>query len=383
MGEKKDRSWLCGLAWGGLSILPNSRIRPCCRYWGSWAANESLDGNLANHPEALKMRERMLAGEAPIGCRRCVADEKAGIRSKRLRSEHLFERMEKPLRPESELSSLTHLEYNLGNLCNLKCLTCNPRDSSAWSRDARVAGYEEVPMDRPDLEMLRPHLPYIKRIDLLGGETFLAKELNRTLELLVSEGKPEEVFLAVTTNVTIFPSEKTRRLIEKFKSVEITCSIDAYGERNEFIRHPSNWKSLRENMDLFFRWTATRSNLRLRMMSTISAYSYPDLPRLLRWWEEFVKGHSGESAAELFWVNTLLTPDFQAVHVLPRTVRERTARALEVFGGDFLEKTRMVSDFALSTDAPERLEKLRKWTLRLDQVRGTKSKDLVPEIYEE
>ena len=34
-----------------------------------------------------------------------------------------------------------------------------------------------------------------------------------------------------------------------FKRVQLNCSIDAVGERDRYIRYPSNWKKVEENFD--------------------------------------------------------------------------------------------------------------------------------------
>jgi len=323
----------------------------------------------------------MLEGRPPKECRRCLAEERAGFKSKRQRAENLWKGT-KAEDVHADVSDLIQMEVVLGNLCNLKCMMCHPRDSSAWNQDAETAGYEKSALEKLDPNALIPYCKSLRRVDLLGGETFLIKELEGVLEILVRYGQPEKMLLTFTTNATVFPSLKIRKLIEKFGRVELSCSVDAVGRRNEYIRFPSKWIRMERNLSRFLEWKDQNQQMGFQIESVVSAYSFPGLPELLAWWRNFAAEHSVGAVAENIWLNTLLTPDFQSVHVLPRKVRLRVVKALGCLETDMKRKMEEIGRFALAQDAPQLLPKLREWTEALDRARGLNGREIVPEIFE-
>lgn len=325
----------------------------------------------------------MLNGTAPRECCRCIEDEKTGIKSKRQRSERLWAETDPPSSVIANVAELIHLEVNLGNLCNLRCITCQPLDSSAWNRDSKVAGYDPSPVTKLDPKILIPYCSSLQRVDLIGGETLLSTALEDTLNILIRHGNPKNILLTLVTNATVFPSERIRELIGNFGHIEITCSVDAFGRRNEYIRHPSKWEDIEKNLISFLKWKNQNPNMVVQITNTVSAYSFPGLPDLLRWWQIFVPEHSNQRAEKCLWLNPLLDPNFQSVHVLPRGVRERIVAELNSLQPAMANKLEALTRFALAKDETHFLPKLREWTSSLDRARGLNGREDVPEIFEE
>jgi hypothetical protein len=131
---------------------------------------------------------------------------------------------------------------------------CSPDRSSSWNKDAEVANYQPVAVSKINFDLIRPHLPRVKAISLLGGETFLGSSLEEALDIILAEVNPAGLELVLSTNMTFFPSEKLRENLGRFKEVDIGCSIDAVGERNDYIRFPSKWRAVEENFFRYKRW---------------------------------------------------------------------------------------------------------------------------------
>jgi hypothetical protein len=369
--EVAKKPWLCGQAWGSLVLQADNRVKPCCRYAGSWEAG---DGS-ANSAPFRQLREEMLAGTVPAGCQKCLDEEKTGIQSKRQRSGSLLP----PAPVSARSSSVDYLEINLSSLCNLRCLMCSPDRSSGWNRDAAAAGYEAAVHNDNDLEIIRHHLRGVKTISLLGGETFLGPRLDQILDLIMSETDPAGVELVLSTNLTLFPQASVLDKLARFKEVDIGCSIDAVGERNNYIRFPSDWRQVEENFFRFRSWAEGRRNILLRLDATISAYSFGGLPALLEWWKEAAPKKG--KGPQFVCLNPVTTPEFQSVHALSREVRESVAAQIRSRPDLHFGNVKDSVAYSLHEDRFDLRERLHGWTERIDRARGVSARLYAPEIY--
>jgi hypothetical protein len=259
---------------------------------------------------------------------------------------------------------------------------CSPDRSSSWNKDAEAAGYEPTAQTTTDLNLIRAHLPKAKAISLLGGETFLGPRLEEILDLIIAETDPARVELVLSTNLTFFPSEEVRRKLERFREVDIGCSIDAVGERNNYIRFPSNWHEVEKNFFRFRTWAENHPGILLRLDATLSAYSFAGLPHLLEWWKSEAPRKMKGKGLQFVWLNPVTTPEFQSVHALSRKVREHVAGSIQARPDLQLGNVADALKFSLHGDRPELRERLFAWTETLDRSRGVNARNFVPEIYD-
>ncbi len=111
-------------------------------------ALNAATANLAearNAPLLKDVRQAMLEGRWHSACTRCETEEKSGIRSRRIYETEIWqkqlnaERAVRSTRCDGEIEPdqfpLAHLDIRFGNLCNLKCRSCGPTDSSKWYSD--------------------------------------------------------------------------------------------------------------------------------------------------------------------------------------------------------------------------------------------------------
>ena len=96
-----------------------------------------------NGSEMREIRLSMLKGKKLLECQNCWDEEKHGKRSKRIKENQKFLQSSRPLLEEAKnnsgaLSSTpSYIELKSGNLCNLKCRTCNPLASSLWRQELK------------------------------------------------------------------------------------------------------------------------------------------------------------------------------------------------------------------------------------------------------
>lgn len=316
-----SKSWNCGLAWHGLSIQANGGIRPCCRY----SLVHPIDNFEApeQSSELKAIRDQMLQGQIPTGCVRCKEDEVSGIRSKRMRAQKWFSSPP----TSNEAGAIRVIEFSIGNLCNARCLMCSSHLSSAWNQEVERIGHQKSPLFPGDEKRILVHLSSVRELEVIGGETFLGDHFLRLLRAIDQQQVAGNIVLKLVTNLSVFPSEKTLELLQKFKRVEIFGSIDGYKDRNTLIRYPIAWEMVEKNVNRYLEWTRDLVNIHFSVIHSSSALSFGTLPQLLEWWEKLLQ-LKGLSSENRFWFNSVIDPDFQALNVLPLEFRRKIVQRL-------------------------------------------------------
>lgn len=261
---------ICALPFTHISTHPNGLVTPCCianydngisfsRTKGKLLTlgQDSVE-DIMNSQSFVELRKKMLNGEKPIECIGCYKVEESGLRSKRIEENYKYLHKVK-LNDKLPNIQLKFIELRLGNVCNVKCLTCNPMSSSKWVEDVKKFSevidkdhynYEEFKSswykDKEWYDDLLTHCDELEEIYINGGEPTLIKEHFYFLEKLVEMGKSKDVCLIYNINCTNLP-DKFLDLLHQFKHVKLQLSIDDLGERNYYIRYPSVWEDVFNN----------------------------------------------------------------------------------------------------------------------------------------
>ncbi len=136
-----------------MGIQQNGDLRQCCQMvnkpFGKFIdennnslkfSHENVDLS-RNHKVSKQIRKEMLAGQKPSACSLCWKEESIGIFSKRKSMlkqydiDSLIQHTESDGTIDLDKTPLNYLDLRLGNLCNLKCRSCGPGDSSLWVDD--------------------------------------------------------------------------------------------------------------------------------------------------------------------------------------------------------------------------------------------------------
>lgn len=228
---------------------------------------DSID-DIMNSDYYKQTRLQMLNGEVPKACERCFIEEQNGIRSKRLEENENY----KDFTIENAKSitdgsgkikvPMKFVELRLGNLCNVKCRSCNPASSTKWVKEYKeleknfdfVTSYRWVD-DFSWIENdkfwddLFDNSDELEMIYINGGEPTLVKKHWEYLDKLVEKDMAKNISLWYSINMTNLPP-KTFDVWKKFKNVRISCSIDDIGARNLYLRYPTKWDSVLKNLNL-------------------------------------------------------------------------------------------------------------------------------------
>ena len=213
----------------------------------------------------------------PKGCEDCKLDEELGNESLRLM---YTERYEDPL--------FTDAEIKFGNMCNLACAMCSPYNSSLIEKEHTKLKGKHYLFDRkfesrnvwyqdPDkLKEVARELSTTRLIKFAGGEP----TVNNYLIDFLNELKKytTDITIKLTTNGNNWP-KKLHELLSEFERVVISVSIDAYGEKNNYIRWPSNWNKVEKNVDSMI----SLSNSTVACGTTIASYNVHLMEELANW----------------------------------------------------------------------------------------------------
>ena len=338
----------CPLPWQHLATHPHGGVTLCCISDHTDGLNrarnfkqdydEFLDLNnqdinsLMNSDYYKEVRLQMLNNEKPKACMRCYDEEAKGIKSKRQHEKTIFPSYTTDY--ASELTSedgsipmdLRFVELRLGNVCNVRCRTCNPASSSKWLEDYKDIvekadfinkGYlglnfpEDFKWAEDDnfYDDLYNCAPNLEVLYINGGEPTLIKQHWTYLQKLVDSGRSKNIVLWYNINGTMLPPIALE-LWTQFKEARICLSIDDVDQRNAFIRTSTNWDAVCTTIDKLLPY---KDDLVLRITQTVSAYNYATLPEFFEW--------AADIGIEVD-MNFVYDPDYLSPAVIPVKARE-------------------------------------------------------------
>ena len=329
----------CPLPWQHLATHPHGGVTLCCisDHTGGLNRARNKDNFLSLNDSSIEqhlnsdyykeVRLQMLNNEKPKACLRCYEEEEKGLKSKRNHETTVFPQNSADWAREltSEDGSipmdLRFVELRLGNVCNVRCRTCNPASSSKWLEDYKDIvqkadfinkGYLGLdypndfkwPEDDSFYEDLYNSAPNLELLYINGGEPTLIKQHWTYLQKLVDSGRSKNIILWYNINMTNLPEEAIP-LWKEFKEARVCPSIDDLEHRNKFIRFPTEWSDVEKNLNTIM----NVPELTVRITQTVSAYSYIYLDKFLDW------------APVPVDMNFVYDPDYLSPGILPPVVR--------------------------------------------------------------
>ncbi len=335
-----------------MATHPNGTVTLCCQVdtinkLGFAKDDEILDLNktcdidsFLNSKEYKKTRLQMLNGEKPAACMKCFEHEEAGSKSKRiydtyeLHPEFDIEEAKTNTAPDGTIDvskTLSYVELRLGNLCNVKCKTCNPASSSSWYSDYKkleekitwIPSYRDITnADRKTMfswceswefyESLLKYAGNLKELYINGGEPTLIDLHGKFLDKLIEMDLSRNITLSYSINMTTACNKYIERW-KNFKSVIVKASIDDVGEKNQYIRTGTKWESVLKNLDAL-----VKTDFKIEIMQTVSAFNLDSLLDL----SHFMNARYGYDRICMAY-NFAKFPDFISIDAVdPEVVKE-------------------------------------------------------------
>jgi molybdenum cofactor biosynthesis enzyme MoaA len=436
----------CVLPWIHFATRPNGDMRLCCSANSSGAGNDHTIGLVKNEKgipanfgketpmsawnnEYMRsVRTTMLEGNIPKSCSKCYEEESKGVASKRMWEtgtwiqdgidipELIRQTQDDGTVPEK----LVYLDLRLGHTCNLKCVMCSPHDSSRWVEDHKKIYplfqakelKEQMDWDpnkfnnswheNPDFwKEMYAQIPNLKQVYFAGGEPLMIKEHRLFLEEIIRQGYADKILVRYNTNGLLL-NDDIIDLWKQFKLVRVGISIDALNEKNWYIRYPSEWSTIVENLH---KLDQTPDNIQVSIATAIQILNIKHLPDFARWkikqkfkkinFQNIMEGLEGGGG--IFNMHLLYIPTFLSIKCLPAEDKAEVRKSFAEFANwlhehyrqddDFWKKNpygwrrwQAILDFMDSEDHTAQLSAFREYIVKLDSLRKTNFKLIFPEI---
>jgi hypothetical protein len=200
----------------------------------------------------------MIDSDIPIpGCQVCYDAEKNGLVSRRMAEKDHYENFHNDT--NIDLDSPQGLDYSIGNLCNLKCVICHPRNSTQWLPDyIKLHPKDDVStlkFDKHNQIQITDEslLKNIKHLHFHGGgEPLMSDAHIHLLEIIDRVKGLEDVRVFYNTNGTKTVNDNVLKLWEKCRLIELYFSIDDIGQRFNYQRTGAKWSEVKENLKWFY-----------------------------------------------------------------------------------------------------------------------------------
>jgi len=244
-----------------------------------------------------EFRKKLLDGEELIECGLCQYQEKKSNNSHRIeynkyykiqnnQPKEYYHKIINRLRI-SELKNPLYSDLHISNLCNLKCLSCNDKDSSKFHAENKLLNNSKFPDENFSVtksKMLDAINSVITNdllfLDIRGGETLMVPEVKNVLKK-ISDERASKITLKIQTNGNIVPDDDWCNLFKKFKRTKVNVSVDAYGDDNHYIRYPSNWSKILKTIEIL-----KKQNIKFLINTVVSNLNILVLDELFSWIQE-------------------------------------------------------------------------------------------------
>jgi len=315
---------------------------------------------LKRNPSALhntsfkkQKRKEMLEGKRPAECDYCwnVEDNSPQF------SDRVFKSNESWSKPHYDEIVNTHwrsdfnpryVEVAFSNACNFKCSYCGPSFSSTWVQESKKFGAYPTQDKFNDIDALKAngkmpihhkeHNPYVEAFwqwwpelyrdlhtfRITGGEPLLSKDTWGILDYIINEKNPnKKLNLAINSNLGI-PDNLVDKFIEKIKRIEdedrvnefiIFTSVDAWGERAEYIRNGLEFNRFWDNLNKIL--TAC-PRVNVTIMSTFNALSVSSYKQLV---DGVYKLKNEYGSSDRYWVSAVFLDSSYLRHPLHQTLQ--------------------------------------------------------------
>ena len=356
----------CMFPWLHLNVTPKGDIYPCCSndYTTPFGNTKEISLQEAFNSDKMKeLRLDMLNERKNDICKFCYKHEEAGPHSFRNYSKEHFGKHFDELVPNTEDDGHVHdfrmhyFDIRFSNICNFKCRTCGAEFSSQWAQEMRENFDDKHPIiihaDDGTGTVLEEVIEQIDNIELCyfaGGEPLITEEHYVMLEEFIRRGK--KPILRYNTNASNIKYKKhdILELWKHFDKIELSCSIDHFGERAEWLRKGTDWGKVESNL-LTFR---DLDYVSFQMNTVFSLFNYPMIGEFY----QYLKDKNIVRTED--WYHSLylaVHPDYYSAKSLPKELKieaaEKAMKWAEVNKDDKTCIPRLVVDavnFAAESD---------------------------------
>lgn len=386
----KESKVFCMFPWVHLNVTPKGDIYPCCsnNYTDPFGNTKVITLKDAINGDKMKqLRQNMLNGTPSKICELCYKQEETSPHSFRKYSiEHFskyFDELVPATNPDGSLDDfkMRYFDIRFSNICNFKCRTCGAEFSSQWAIENKINNPNHPILFHADdnkgklLEEVLTHIDHIDLAYFAGGEPLITEEHYIILEELIRRGRTD-VVLRYNTNASNikFKQYDLLDMWKRFKKIEVSCSIDHYGERAEVLRHGTRWGEVEENL-LMFR---NLDYVEFQMNTVFSIFNYLTITEFYSYMEEKGLVRKGD------WYHTLYLapyPPYYSSRALPASLKPDADLKIQNFinnhSDNFLAVNSALKDASLFANVEHTwAEQKEKFLYMNNRLNGFRNEDL-------
>lgn len=310
----------CRLKWSWSTLYLNNGLTSSCHRSSKSILDPEKFDQFHNTQNKIADRQSMLDGQWPGGgCEYCMEIEQAGGASDRVFQNKIPDIYPRELDRNAYQLHVQPaiLEVFFSNTCNLKCIYCEPGLSSAiQAEDKKFDGSLLTDLRFEENNKYKQFAPKfwswfehnyhtLQRLQVLGGEPFLQKDLMNLLEFFDSNPCPNLEFnivtnLCVSSDIVEKVSGKMADLLtqNKLGRVDIQASVDCWGSGQEYVRTGFNSALFDHNIKILIK----KNVFRIGLLSTVCSLTIPEMQQLVKKYQEW------SSMQEIFWYMHMVMP---------------------------------------------------------------------------
>lgn len=252
-------------------------------------------------------------------CALCYREESRGYQSERVRA--ILQMGDETFASYANGVTVNHHEIgiSLGNLCPLACRSCQPSESSTYGKITKtsVDSIRQDVFQDPDLfDWIKQKLQWVHSnysdptIHLIGGETLVQPGLYAIMDWLIEQDMAQRFTVAMTTSLAVNLSDRLKHSLSKFYHVAFALSIDSVGDNFHYVRWPSRFDKIEQNLKLLRSWTDTIPRLSLSLNPVFSISNVFYLEEYLDYWHRYPLDMP-------IWPLHMWSPEYLAVENMP------------------------------------------------------------------
>lgn len=364
----------------GVCINQDGTLDPCCQYTKPGDAERVPWHKFEHFQNTVRqsIRDDELSSTPHTGCQKCWSEESAGWTTLRRFSNRWY-----PLKKDqgfytidahgnTDWNPIRHVELRLGNFCNLKCIMCTPGSSSSVQveRITNANAFATVGLyplttkqvayweDPKFLKFCEQRLfKDVERINITGGEPFIIPEVLNMLDRLIP--REQHCTVSFDTNLTQVSDRLIQRL-SQFSRMEITVSLEGIGHKNDYVRYPSKWETIEQNIN---RLREHVPQARISVNHTLQHTSVYALPALAEYcYNNNISWH----------LTTVQGFDFLTFDSVPTSDLNRFQSWIDSTSSTTAEQQKFLKNIVAQTQYnPALAEKFQNYVTVLDQIRNT------------
>tara|TARA_A100001037_G_scaffold229801_1_gene207937 strand:+ start:1710 stop:2852 length:1143 start_codon:yes stop_codon:yes gene_type:complete len=267
----------CVVPWTNFELYTNGDVRTCS-VGGTRLGNINKTSihDILVGDKLTNIRKNMLDNKADKNCTWCVHRTIEDDNFSYLRDHYNSRLIDEDIDYlDTNNFDLRFIDLHWSNICNLRCVMCWPQQSSLIAKDQKVI---TASVDKKNIhtiiDMIKQNQKNLKEIYLSGGEPFYIPYNTLLLDQLENTNIP----LRINTNMHWKKNNKLFKILtKKFKNVQLTMSVDALGDKFDYIRNGANWNRFISNLQ----YVRDNTDFEIRINSIFSVMNAIDIDKVV------------------------------------------------------------------------------------------------------